>query len=104
MTLILHKGKAPKLPYADTPAGWVALGFAESLDDAMYAALGSLIDRLARALNVGRPEATTLASMKASLRVTQIVNGVKGVHALLPDGGAGRARLVTKEREACSRR
>ncbi len=84
MTLVLHKGQAPKLPYADTPAGWVALGFDERLDDAMYDALGSLIDRLALALNVGRPEATTLISLKASLRVTQIVNGVKGVHALLP--------------------
>jgi acetamidase/formamidase len=84
MTVILHKGAAPKLPYADTPAGWVALGFGEGLDDAMYDALGSLVDRVASALDVSRAEALTLASMKASLRVTQIVNGTKGVHALLP--------------------
>lgn len=84
MTVILHKGAAPDLPYADTPAGWVALGFGERLDDAMYAALGSMVDRLSGALGVSRPEALALCSMKASLRITQIVNGVKGVHALLP--------------------
>jgi acetamidase/formamidase len=84
MTLTLHKGAAPALPYAFTPAGWVTLGFGEALDDAMYAALGSMVDRIANAVNVSRAEALTLCSMKASLRVTQIVNQVKGVHALLP--------------------
>jgi acetamidase/formamidase len=84
MTVIVHKGAAPALPYAFTPAGWVTLGFGERLDDAMYAALSGMVDRLADALKISRPEALTLCSMKASLRVTQIVNETKGVHALLP--------------------
>jgi len=84
MTVVLHKGVAPDLPFANTPAGWVALGFGQQLDDAMYDALGSLVDRLAGTLAISRQEALTLCSMKASLRITQIVNEVKGVHALLP--------------------
>lgn len=84
MTVIVHKGAATVLPYANTPAGWVALGFGEQLDDAMYNALGSLVDRIAEALSISRQEALTLCSMKASLRITQIVNETKGVHALLP--------------------
>ncbi|RYG24434.1 acetamidase [bacterium] len=84
MTLVVHKAAAPNLPYANTPAGWVTLGFGKALDDAMYAALNGMVDRLASALSVSRAEALALCSMKASLRVTQIVNQAKGVHALLP--------------------
>jgi acetamidase/formamidase len=31
------------------------------------------------------------ASLAVSLRVTQVVNGVRGVHALLPDGALDAA-------------
>jgi len=33
---------------------------------------------------VARPEALALASLLVDLRVTQVANGVHGVHALLP--------------------
>ena len=33
---------------------------------------------------MGRDDAYTLCSLAVDLRVTQIVNGVKGVHAMLP--------------------
>lgn len=84
MTVILHKASAPTLPYAHTPAGWVTLGFSPNLDDAMYAALAGLVDRVSTALNISRQEALMLCSLKASLRITQIVNETKGVHALFP--------------------
>jgi len=84
MTVVLHKGAAPSLPYAHTPAGWVTLGFSPNLDEAMYDALESMVDRLAAALSISRQESLMLCSLKVSLRVTQIVNETKGVHALLP--------------------
>jgi len=34
----------------------------------------------------GRKEALALASLVVDLRITQIVNGVRGVHAVLPHG------------------
>jgi acetamidase/formamidase len=34
-------------------------------------------------LGVSRPEATALASVAVDLHVTQVVNQVKGVHAIL---------------------
>lgn len=35
---------------------------------------------------LGRGEALALASAVVDLRVTQIVNGVRGIHAVLPHG------------------
>lgn len=73
-------------PRALTPAGWITFGFHEDLQEAMYAALNEMLDWMQQTLNVRRAEATMLASLQVSLRVTQIVNGVKGVHAVWPQG------------------
>ena len=39
---------------------------------------------------IERREAFSLASLLVDLHVTQVVNGVKGVHAILPHGALGR--------------
>ncbi len=80
----LHKGAAPKLPWSRTPAGLLTMGFGERLDDAMADALDGMVDRMATALGLSRQAAIGLASLKVDLRITQVVNEVKGVHALLP--------------------
>ena len=74
------------LPRAVTPAGWVALGFDETLDQAALAALDNMLDWLGETHGMSRKEALAMASLTVSLRITQIVNGVRGVHALLPHG------------------
>ena len=95
----LHKGAAPRLPHATTPAGLLTMGFGERLDDAMADALGGMVDRMAKALGLSRQAAISLASLKADLRITQVVNEVKGVHALLPPAamaelGLAPARMI----------
>lgn len=81
---------APPLtfPRANTPAGWVTMGFHEDLNEATYLTLESLIDLMTTQLFPGmsKGEALCLASVAADLRITQIVNGVNGVHAVLPHG------------------
>jgi acetamidase/formamidase len=71
-------------PRALTPAGRITFGFHEDLQEAMYAALNEMLDWMQQTLDIRRAEATMLASLQVSLRVTQIVNGVKGVHAIWP--------------------
>ena len=74
-------------PRASTPAGWVTLGLHEDLNEATYLALGTMLDLMQEqdpALT--RSDALALASLVVDLRVTQIVNGVRGVHAVLPHG------------------
>jgi acetamidase/formamidase len=72
-------------PWAQTPAGWLTFGFHEDLDQAMYIALNAMLDLLEDRYDIMRGEALALASVAVDLRVTQIVNGSQGVHAVLPD-------------------
>ncbi len=72
-----------RMPQADTPAGWLTFGFHEDLDEAMWLALEGMLDVLERR-GYNRKEALMLASLVVDLRVTQVVNITKGVHAVLP--------------------
>ena len=71
-------------PRARTPSGWLTLGFHRDLNEAMALALEAMLDLLEEMHGLPRPEALALASVVVDLRVTQVVNDVRGVHALLP--------------------
>jgi acetamidase/formamidase len=76
-------------PIARIPGAWLALGFHEDLDDAAEEAMTTMLDLMERELRLERGDAGALASVVVDLRVTQIVNGVKGVHAVLRDDAIG---------------
>lgn len=86
LTFTLHPDLHLKNPRALTPAGWVTLGFDVDLDEAMFQAVEGMLDLLCTRYVLSRPDALALASLVVDLRVTQIVNGVSGVHAILPHG------------------
>ena len=48
--------------------------------------MATMLDLMERELGFERTHALALASVAVDLHVTQIVNGVKGVHAVLRDG------------------
>ncbi len=77
-------------PHANTPAGWVTMGVHENLQDATMMALAAMLDLMMAHLKVERLEALALASLVVDLHVTQIVNGVRGVHAVWRHGVIGR--------------
>ena len=72
-------------PIARTADSWLAFGFDEDLDVAAEQALATMLDLMERELGAPRPECIALASVAVDLRVTQVVNQVKGVHAVLRD-------------------
>ncbi|CAA9564916.1 MAG: hypothetical protein AVDCRST_MAG49-2822 [uncultured Thermomicrobiales bacterium] len=76
-------------PRAETPVGWLTFGFDEDLDEAMLVALEAMLDLMGELHGLPRPEALALASLVVDLRITQVVNGVRGVHAVLPHGALG---------------
>lgn len=80
------------LPRASTPAGFVTMGFGDTLDDAVPGALSAMLNHLVREQKLTRPEALVLASAVVSVRVTQLVNGVVGIHAILPPDAFTRLR------------
>jgi acetamidase/formamidase len=72
-------------PIARVPGAWIALGFDEDLDLAAEQAMATILDLMERELEIERSYALALSSIAVDLRVTQIVNGVKGIHAVLRD-------------------
>lgn len=72
-------------PAADTPAGYVTLGFGPTLDDAAPIALRAMLEHVMAKFNLRREQALALCSLAVDLHVTQVVNGdTWGVHAVLP--------------------
>lgn len=84
LTFLLHPNLSIPMPRAETPAGKLTLGFGETLDEAMANALDGMLDWMTELYGLSRQDALALASVAVDLRVTQVVNGVQGVHALLP--------------------
>jgi acetamidase/formamidase len=73
-------------PVAGTPSGWITIGVADTIDDATYLALNAMYDLMQRRYRLERVDAVALASVVVDTRVTQIVNQVVGVHAVLAHG------------------
>lgn len=71
------------LPRAETPAGRITFGFHEDLLEASMLALDGMLDWMVERYGMSRKEALALSSLLVDLRITQVVNGVRGVHAML---------------------
>jgi len=71
-------------PWAETPGHLIAMAFDEDLDEAMRGALRALIAMISEWTGLSREDAYRLCSVAADLRITQVVNVKKGVHAMLP--------------------
>ena len=70
-------------PVAWTPEAWLAFGFDEDLDEAAALAIDGMLDLMEREHGLARRQALALASVVVDLRVTQLVNGARGIHARL---------------------
>src|SRR5215470_8030636 len=70
-------------PYAETPTEVMTMAFDPDLDDCVVVALRLMLDVLERRADLSRSHAYMLASLAADLRITQVVNGNKGVHCML---------------------
>ena len=70
--------------HAETPSGRITFGFDADLNEAMGEALDAMLTWMQVMYRLDRPTALALASPTVDLHVTQVANGVWGVHALLP--------------------
>jgi acetamidase/formamidase len=70
-------------PMAETPTHVMTMAFDPDLDDCVVMALRQMIDLVARDTGIDRQQAYSLCSLAADLRITQVVNGAKGVHVML---------------------
>ena len=72
-----------KMPRAETSSHYIAFGLDTDLDDAARQALKEMIAWIVDMTGVHKDEAYALCSFASDLHVTQTVNNVKGVHAML---------------------
>jgi acetamidase/formamidase len=70
-------------PMAETPTHIMTMAFDPDLDACVVIALRDMIKLICRRTNLTREQAYTLCSLAADLRVTQVVNGNKGIHVML---------------------
>jgi len=82
--VFLHKQKNFAWPIAETPTHWITLGLDKDLNVAMTLAARNAIDFLAARTGLSKLDAYGLCSMAFSFRVTQVVDIVRGVHAMIP--------------------
>jgi len=71
-------------PMAETPTHWITMGFHKDLDEAAKIALRDAIHFLSASKGLSRDDSYVLCSLAVDLRVTQIVDGNKGIHAMIP--------------------
>ncbi|WP_366657854.1 acetamidase/formamidase family protein [Fodinicurvata sp. EGI_FJ10296] len=70
-------------PLAETPGHMITMAFDPDLDTAAQIALRQMIDLIVARAGIDRYEAFALCSLVGDLRVTQVVNGNKGIHMML---------------------
>ncbi len=82
--VVLHKQKNFAWPIAETATHWITLGLDKDLNVAMTLAARNAINFLAAHADLTKLDAYALCSIAVSFRVTQVVDIVRGVHAMIP--------------------
>src|SRR6516162_5506334 len=82
--VLLHKQKHLAWPVAETDTHWITMGLDKDLHAAMTLAARNAIKFLAAQAKISELDAYALCSVAVSFRVTQVVDIVQGVHALIP--------------------
>lgn len=85
VTLGLRDDFSLEWPIARIDGAWLTFGFDEHLGRAAKVAVDGMLDLMEREHGLARGDALALASVVVDLRVTQVVNEVLGVHAVLRD-------------------
>ena len=84
LRFFLRKRANLKWPRAETATHFIAMGLDKDLDEAMKIAVREAIDLIASEKKLERDDAYMLCSVAVDFRVTQVVDGTKGVHAMIP--------------------
>jgi acetamidase/formamidase len=82
--VIVRKDLHFTVPRAETPAEYITMGLDEDLNEAARIAVREMVDFLVTTKAMGRDEAYMLCSVAGDLVVTQVVDGTKGIHMLMP--------------------
>jgi acetamidase/formamidase len=82
---IVRKDMKLVWPRAETSTHWIVMGLNPSLEEAMRIAVRETIDFITKRFpDLTREEAYMIASISVDYHVTQVVDGTKGIHGMIP--------------------
>jgi acetamidase/formamidase len=81
---VVRKDMKLRWPRAETPTHYITMGFHEDLTEATKLCIRDTIDFLVTEKKLSRDDAYMLTSVGIDLRISQLVDGNKGVHAMIP--------------------
>lgn len=81
--LTVRKDMGITWPFAESATHLMSIGLDEDLDDAAKQAVREMVKHVCARTNLTRNQAYMLCSLAGNLRVTQLVDGNKGIHMLL---------------------
>lgn len=93
--VLLHKQVGWRWPFAEDDQYWFAIGADPDLSGAFTVALRNTLDFLERRAGLSRLDAYALASVIVSFRISQVVNKVVTVHAVIPKAIFSPARRAS---------
>jgi acetamidase/formamidase len=84
LQFFLHKERHLEWPRAETPTHYISMGTDEDLTLAAKIAVREMIRFLVEEKGMTREDAYVLCSTAVDFNITQLVDGKKGVHGMLP--------------------
>ena len=84
LRLIVRKDLHLKMPRAETPTHWIAMGIDSNLTVATKQAVRETIEFLVSTKGLSRDDAYMLTSVACDVAVTELVDGTLGVHVMIP--------------------
>jgi len=82
---IVRKDMKLVWPRTETPTHWIVMGLHPNLEEAMKIAVRETIDFITKRFpHLTREEAYMIASVAVDYHVTQVVDGTKGIHGMIP--------------------
>lgn len=84
LEFVVRKDMKLKWPRAESPTHHIVMGLDKDLTEAAKLATREAIDFLTTQKKLSQDDAYMLASVGVNFRITQVVDGVKGVHGMIP--------------------
>jgi len=84
LQFVLRKDLKTPYPRAETPTHYISMGYDDDLSEATRIAVRQMIDFLVNEKHLSRDDAYMLTSVAGDVDITELVDGNKGVHVMMP--------------------
>ncbi|HLY99151.1 MAG TPA: acetamidase/formamidase family protein [Candidatus Angelobacter sp.] len=84
LQFVVRKDLKAGYPRAETPTHYISMGFDDDLSEATRLAVRQMIDFLVAEKHLSRDDAYMLISVAGDVDITELVDGNKGVHVMMP--------------------